>query len=77
MLRLDGVTFEAGSTYTAFAVGYLTPGDAPGFDLLLREDKSAPPRGDDEEDDDDGDEDEDEEDGNNGNRGGNGRGRGR
>ncbi|MFB6296602.1 MAG: DUF4397 domain-containing protein [Halobacteriales archaeon] len=41
---------EAGSTYTAFAVGYLTPDDEPAdepFGLVLSEDASAPPRGDD------------------------------
>jgi len=78
------VSFAAGSTYTAFAVGYLSPDDEDAdeaFGLDLQEDKSAPPRGDDEdedEDDDDGDEDEGEDDnGDNGNKGGNGRGRGR
>ncbi len=82
---VDGVTFEDGSTYTAFAVGYLTPDDepddgAPGFDLVLEEDKSAPPRGDGDDDgnrggdgDDDGNRGGDGDD--NGNRGGNGRGR--
>ena len=46
------VELEAGSTYTAFAVGYLSPDDEPiddtegkGFTLLPIEDKSAPPRG--------------------------------
>jgi hypothetical protein len=48
------VDFEAGSTYTAFAVGYLSPDDEPiddeqkaerEFSLLPIEDKSAPPRG--------------------------------
>lgn len=76
VLELDDVTFDAGSTYTAFAVGYLTPDDepdddAPGFDLVLEEDKDAPPRGDGD-DDGNGDDDDDDDDGN---RGGNGRGR--
>ncbi|TQQ81329.1 DUF4397 domain-containing protein [Halonotius terrestris] len=42
-------TLAAGSTYTAFAEGYLTPDDEPAdesFSLLLSEDASAPPRGD-------------------------------
>jgi hypothetical protein len=49
VIDVDGVTFEDGSTYTAFAVGYLSPDDDPGddaIDLALREDKGAPPRGD-------------------------------
>lgn len=43
----------AGSTYTAFAVGYLTPDDEPAdepFGLVLSEDATAPPRGDGEDD---------------------------
>lgn len=42
-------TLAAGSTYTAIAVGYLTPEDEPvdeSFGLLLWEDAAAPPRGD-------------------------------
>jgi len=43
------VTLENGSTYTVFALGYLSPDDegedAPGFLLLPTEDRSAPPRG--------------------------------
>lgn len=42
-------TLDAGSTYTAFAVGYLSPDDDPSdetFGLVLVEDASAPPRGD-------------------------------
>ncbi len=42
-------SLEAGSTYTAFAVGYLSPDDEPTeeeFGLILSEDASAPPRGD-------------------------------
>lgn len=60
---------EAGSTYTAFAVGYLTPGDEPAnepFTAVLIEDASAPPRGDAEE----------SEGGDNGKRGKGKRGRG-
>jgi hypothetical protein len=57
------VNFEGRSTYTAFAVGYLTPDDEPAdeeFGLVPTLDKGAPPRGDgdgddDDEDDDDGD----------------------
>ena len=79
---VDDVSFAAGSTYTAFAVGYLTPDDEgvdEAFGLELNEDRSAPPRGDDGDEDED-ESDEDEDDGNgrgNGNGGGNGRGRGR
>lgn len=43
------VELSAGSTYTAFAVGYLSPSDEPtdeAFGLVLTEDASAPPRGD-------------------------------
>ncbi|MFB6281960.1 MAG: DUF4397 domain-containing protein [Haloferacaceae archaeon] len=55
-------TLASGSTYTAFAVGYLTPGDEPAdeaFDLLLTEDATAPPRGDEGDDEDDEDDNED------------------
>lgn len=41
-------TLDAGSTYTAFAVGYLTPDDDPSdeaFGLVLTEDATEPPRG--------------------------------
>ncbi|MFW6382964.1 MAG: DUF4397 domain-containing protein [Haloferacaceae archaeon] len=63
------VSFEAGSTYTAFAVGYLTPDDEDAdeaFGLVPSEDRSAPPRGDGNGRGDD-----------KGNAGGNGKGRGR
>jgi hypothetical protein len=43
------VSLAGGSTYTVFAVGYLTPEDEPAeeaFTLLPIEDASAPPRGD-------------------------------
>lgn len=42
------VSLEGGSTYTAFAEGYLTPGDEPAdepFGLVPTLDASAPPRG--------------------------------
>lgn len=42
-------SLAGGSTYTAFAEGYLTPDDEPAdepFGLVLTEDASAPPRGD-------------------------------
>jgi hypothetical protein len=42
------VTLQGGSTYTVFAVGYLSPDDEPSdeaFALLPIEDASAPPRG--------------------------------
>lgn len=48
VFEVPGVTLAAGSTYTAFAEGYLTPDDEPtseGFGLVLTEDASAPPRG--------------------------------
>jgi hypothetical protein len=70
------VTLAAGSTYTVFAVGYLSPDDDPAdeaFGLVVTEDATAPPRGEaDEEDEEEADE-EDEEDEENGR----GRGRGR
>jgi len=72
--QVDNVTFEGGSTYTAFAVGYLDPENAPSdeeFGLVAVQDKSAPPRGDEDDDDDEEDEDDD------GNGDDNGRGRGR
>ena len=58
---------SGGSTYTVFAVGYLSPDDEPGdeppaFTLLLVEDASAPPRGDGEEEEEEDDEEEEEED---------------
>jgi hypothetical protein len=55
-------SLEGGATYTAFAVGYLTPDDEPAdeaFGLVPTQDASAPPRGDgddEEEEDDDDDE---------------------
>lgn len=45
----EGVTFEVRSTYTAFAVGYLTPDGEPADEsagLVPTLDKGAPPRGD-------------------------------
>jgi len=42
------VTLEGESTYTIFAVGYLSPDDDPSeeeFGLVATQDKSAPPRG--------------------------------
>ncbi len=48
VFEVPGVELAGGSTYTAFAVGYLTPDDEPtdeAFTLLLIEDASAPPRG--------------------------------
>ena len=90
--EVSGVTLAGGSTYTVFAVGYLTPDGEPAdeaFGLVLVEDVSAPPRGDDDDDEDEdpddpddedeGEEDEDEDDRGRGRRddGGDGRGRGR
>ncbi|MEF8818981.1 MAG: DUF4397 domain-containing protein [Haloferacaceae archaeon] len=73
--EVSGVTLAGGSTYTVFAVGYLTPDGEPAdeaFGLVLVEDVSAPPRGDeaddededpdDPDDEDEGEEDEDDED---------------
>lgn len=76
-------TLAGGSTYTAFAVGYLTPDDEPAdeaFGLVLVEDASAPPRGDDDDDPDDDDDeseedDPDDDDGESEERGNRGRGR--
>jgi len=48
VFQADDVTFEGRSTYTAFAVGYLTPDDEPAdeaFGLVPTLDKGAPPRG--------------------------------
>lgn len=65
VFEASAVTLEGGSTYTVFALGYLTPDDEPAdeaFGLLPTLDASAPPRrgrgGDDEDEEDDGDEDE-------------------
>ncbi|MFB6218479.1 MAG: DUF4397 domain-containing protein [Halobacteriaceae archaeon] len=47
------VSLESGDVYTAFAEGYLSPGDEPAgepFGLVVSLDRSAPPRGDGEED---------------------------
>jgi len=72
VFEAEDVTLQSRSTYTIFALGYLSPDDegdeAPAFSLLPELDAGAPPRGDDEEDDDE-DEDEDDEE--------RGRGRGR
>lgn len=74
------VTLEGGSTYTVFALGYLSPDDEPtdeAFELEPILDKSAPPRGDGEDERDEDDEDEDDEDeGDEDDEGGRGRGRG-
>jgi len=67
VFEASGVALDGRSTYTVFALGYLTPDgegdDAPAFSLLPTLDAGAPPRGDD-----DGAEDDEEE---------RGRGRGR
>ena len=63
---VDGLVLEGRSTYTVFALGYLTPDDegdeAPPFSLLPELDAGAPPRGDDDEEDDDEEEEDEEED---------------
>lgn len=56
---------EAGNVYTVFAVGYLTPDDESTdeeFGLVPVLDRTAPPRGEDEDDEDEDEDDEDEDD---------------
>jgi len=57
VFEASGVTLDGRSTYTVFALGYLTPedegDDAPAFFLLPTLDAGAPPRGDDDREDDD------------------------
>jgi hypothetical protein len=65
VFEVEGVELAGGSTYTVFAVGYLTPDDEEAdepFALVLEEDASAPPRGDDSDDDDGGDDDDEDDD---------------